>query len=280
MLVECTHHPVFFVCSAHWSLWRWLFLYKNSRTEIGSTAAEKQDLKLEHLGKVILSFLLYCATVRVDFLNSVQKVYKVLIVFRTFSWSFHCVWGKMISYTVLKQSVIYNSVVEGQKIWCSYLTVRHTTNAWHNSMSLKVTFLNGTCHMTVQSQNSTCHQTHLSQKKPSQNILFSKQYNKIPVLPVSFCLSYSACPVLSLLICLSCSAFPVLPVSFCLSCCLSYYACPVIPILSCFHSTVVLFVMVPFCDSFVLLLVCFVIVLYSTVPFRRCTVLWRVRFVL
>ncbi len=100
------------------------------------------------------------------------------------------------------------------------LTVWHTTNVWHNSTSWNGTFLNGTCHITVQSPNSSCHQTYLicHRKNPHKNILSSKRYNtKNLVLPVPFCLSYSACPVLSFLLCLSRSVFSILPVPFCLS---------------------------------------------------------------
>jgi nicotinic acid phosphoribosyltransferase len=58
-----------------------------------------------------------------------------------------------------------NTVMESR---CSYLTVRHTTNVWHNYV-VKRYILNGTRHITVQSQNSTCHEAYFHLTKPSQN---------------------------------------------------------------------------------------------------------------
>jgi hypothetical protein len=136
--------------------------------------------------------------------------------------------------------------------WCvlGATTVRHTTNVSHKSTSLNGTFLNATCHITVQSQNRTCHQTYLSQKKTvtkhivlksvQQKILFCLSRSVFPLLPVPFCLSCSAWSILSFLFCLFCSVFPVPPVPFNLSgsaCpvlpapfCPSFSACPVLPV--------------------------------------------------
>jgi hypothetical protein len=128
--------------------------------------------------------------------------------------------------------ITFITVLLKGKIWCSYLTVRHTTNALHNSMSLNGTFLNGTCHMTVQSQNRTCHRKNCHKTYYLQNsmynkkscsaclvlsFLFSLSHSVFPILPVLFCLSYSACPVVSLIFCMSCS-LPVRLVLLCLSC--------------------------------------------------------------
>ncbi len=132
---------------------------------------------------------------------------------------------------------VYSGISWHMTYRCSYLTVRHTTNAWHNSTSLNRMFLNGTCHITVQSQISTCHQTYLSLQKTftkhivfktvKQKILFCISYFVFPILPVPFWLSCSACPVLTFLFCLSRSFFPVLPVPFFLS----HSVCPMLAVL-------------------------------------------------
>jgi hypothetical protein len=151
----------------------------------------------------------------------------------------------------------YVSIIEQKEICTrfSYLTVRHTMNAWHNSTSLNGTFLNSTCPMTVQFQSSTCHQTYFfTWKTVTKHIVFKAEHKKIlyfpshsvfPVLPVPFCLSRSACLVLPVPFCPSGSACPVLPVLFCLS----RSACPVLPFRFCLSRSACPFLPVPFCLS-------------------------------